>query len=149
MTPRRLDPATIQRRLVEMRLTSVRLIELIPVSAAQLEADWRHRALVERLFERLVELAVAINSHIAAAMTGIPPDEYRASFQAAAEAGALPPDLADRLAPAAGLRNVITHDYLDTDLTLLAAGVNEAPADFNAYVVAVAGWLELLSRQGH
>ncbi|CAN5324684.1 hypothetical protein BH20ACT8_BH20ACT8_10220 [soil metagenome] len=26
-----------------MRLTSVRLIELIPVSAAQLEADWRHQ----------------------------------------------------------------------------------------------------------
>jgi hypothetical protein len=49
MTPRRLDPATIQRRLVEMRLTSVRLIELIPVSAAQLEADWRHQALAERL----------------------------------------------------------------------------------------------------
>jgi uncharacterized protein YutE (UPF0331/DUF86 family) len=149
MTPRRLDPATIQRRLVEMRRTISHLSELVPVSATHLDAHWRDRAVVERLFERLVELAVAINSHIAAALTGVPPDEYRASFRAAADAGALAPDLADRLAPAAGLRNVITHDYLETDLTLLAAGVNAAPADFDAYVRAVAAWLTEVDEAVH
>ena len=148
MTPRRLDPATIQRRLVEMRRTTGHLTELVPVTAAELEADWRRRALVEHLFERLVELSVAINSHVAAARGGVPPDEYRASFKAAADAGALQPDLADLLGPAAGLRNVITHDYLDTDLALLATGVNAAPADFTAYVEAVATWLEGLSTEG-
>jgi uncharacterized protein YutE (UPF0331/DUF86 family) len=147
MTPRRLDPATVQRRLVELRRTTERLRELVPVTAAELEADWRRRALVERLFERLVELAVAINSHVAAAHHGVPPDEYRASFRAAAETGALPADLADRLAPAAGMRNVITHDYLDTDLALLAAGVTAAPTDFDAYVAAVASWLDGLPRE--
>ncbi|CAN5165126.1 hypothetical protein BH23ACT9_BH23ACT9_36940 [soil metagenome] len=131
----------MQRRLVELRRTLDQLREEVPTGAVELGADWRHRAVVERLLERLVELAVAINSHIAAVVGGVPPEEYRASFSAAAEAGALPRELAERMAPAAGLRNVIVHDYLDVDLSLLADGANAAAEDFASYVEAIARWL--------
>lgn len=131
----------MQRRLVEIRRTADQLDELVPTTGERLTDDWRHRAVVERLVERLVELSVAVNSHIAGAVTGVPPDDYRASFHAAATAGALPDEMAARLAPAAGLRNVITHDYLEVDVALLATGANAAPADFRGYVEVVAAWL--------
>lgn len=140
MTPRRLDAATVARRLAEIRRRCEQLDELLPVDAAAL-ADWRTRGLVEHTFEQLVELAVAVNLHIAAASTEEAPEEYRSSFRAAADAGALPPELADRLAPAAGLRNLLVHDYLDLDLPRLANGVNQAPGDFRCYIRAVARWL--------
>lgn len=141
MTPRRLDPEAIQRRLVEIRRATGRLRELLPVTASELGADWKRRALVERLFEQLVEQAVAINGHVAVSGTGVPPDQYRESFLAAAEVGAIPGELAERLAGAAGMRNVIVHDYIGTDMGLLAAGVTAAPDDFDAYAAAVAEWL--------
>ena len=52
------------------------------------------------------------------------------------------------MAPAAGLRNVIVHDYVETDLRLLADGVNSAAADFRAYATALARWLEHVDASG-
>lgn len=55
-------------------------------------------------------------------------------------AGALEPELADRLAPSAGLRNVFVHGYDEVDLDLLAAGVALAVRDYPRYVVQVADY---------
>lgn len=118
-----------------------RLREVLPVDAEVLDQDWRTRALVERLFEQLVELAVAVNSHVTAAESGIAPEEYRTSFSAMADIGAIRRELADRLGQAAGMPNIIVHDYLGTDMRILADGVTRAPDDFDAYVTAVAAWL--------
>ena len=75
-------------------------------------------------------------------MTGSVPGTYRESFLAAAAAGFISADLAERLAPSAGLRNILTHEYVEVDLELVAAAVQTAIVDYRAYVGAVAQALQ-------
>jgi uncharacterized protein YutE (UPF0331/DUF86 family) len=88
-----------------------------------------------------VDLAVSINSHLTAVSLGRVAATYRESFALAAEAGALPAELAEELAPSAGLRNILTHEYVAVDLSIVAAAVPRARAGFAEYVRAVARFL--------
>lgn len=117
------------------------LARIGPVTEALLLDDELLRYAVERILTQLVDTAVAINSHIAAALLGRTSDDYRSTFAAAADAGAFGPGLAARLAPSVGLRNVLIHDYTDTDLGILVASVPRALTDYRDYVTSVAQFL--------
>ncbi len=88
----------------------------------------------------LVEAAVKLNTHVVSTSVGRSPESYRASFVGAAEAGALPRELAEGLAASAGLRNVIVHLYDEIDLDKLAAGVASARELYPSYVEHLAGY---------
>jgi uncharacterized protein YutE (UPF0331/DUF86 family) len=49
--------------------------------------------------------------------------------------------LAVRLAPSAGLRNVLVHAYVDLDVGLLVAAVPLASKQYGEYVRQVARWV--------
>ena len=49
--------------------------------------------------------------------------------------------VAARLAPSAGLRNVLVHQYAEIDLDQVVAAVGRARTDFRAYVRAIADGL--------
>ena len=137
-----LDGDTVVLRLGIMNDLLGDLESIGGVDAARLRSDRITRHAVERILTRLVELGVSINSHVAAAMTGSVPGTYRESFLAAADAGFISADLAERLAPSAGLRNILTHAYVEVDLDLVAAAVQTAIVDYRAYVGAVAQALQ-------
>lgn len=136
------DAAVVQERL---RLISDLLADLDvigEVTADRLRRDRIVRHAVERILTQVVDLAVSVNSHIAAASEGRAPGTYRESFAAAARAGAISPELADELAPSAGLRNVLTHEYVAIDLVLVARAVSLARTGFRRYVAEVARFLQ-------
>ena len=108
------------------------------VDVALLRSDRITRHAVERILTQLVEFAVSINSHVAASVPGT----YRESFIAAADAGFSSAELAERLAPSAGLRNILTHEYVEVDLDLVAVAVQTATVDYRAYVGSVAQALQ-------
>lgn len=137
MTPGRLDPEVVQRRLREIRVQIDRLDDLGGIHAARLHDDWVTAAAVERLLIAVVELAVEVDTHVVVADGRLPPEDYRSSFGDAAEAGWLSRELAERLAPSAGLRNVLVHRYLDIDVEQVAAAAVQARSDYRQYVQAV------------
>jgi len=141
VTPRRLERDIVLRRLAEMDRLLGDLQRLETVSVDLLESDRLLRHAVERILAALVDLAAAVNSHVSAASGGEVPTDYRSSFAAAAAVGALPAELAEALAPSAGLRNAIVHAYLDIDLSRVAAAIPLAVRDYRSYVGAVATWL--------
>jgi uncharacterized protein YutE (UPF0331/DUF86 family) len=141
MTPRRLDPATVQARLQEIRLLIGDLKDLGPVSGSRLERDRYTRHVAERVLSQIVELATAINTHITAALLDRAPRSYRDSFLEIALAGVMDRDFAETLAPSTGLRNALVHDYLEVDLERVAAAVPMAIEQYGRYVELVAGWL--------
>ena len=108
------------------------------VTQARMESDRLLRHAVERILGQLVDLAVSINAHIVAAARGTAPATYRQSFLEVGELGVLPPELASRLARAAGLRNILAHEYVAIDVALVAAAVPEARRDFPEYLRCVA-----------
>lgn len=141
MSPRRLDPESVTAKLRLMDPLVRRLGEFGGVTGDELRADLDRRLVAERLLTLLVETAAAVNGHIAGATGGPVPEDYRASFRAAASAGAIPGELAARLEPSAGLRNRLAHRYGHVDYDIVAAAVPQAYRDFGEYVGHVSAWL--------
>jgi uncharacterized protein YutE (UPF0331/DUF86 family) len=140
---RKLQPARVHAALRRGRELLVDLDELVgEPTAEELTADRARRHITERILSQLVELAVSVNSHLAATLLGEAPADYRSSFDLAAKAGAIPAALAADLRDAAGLRNVLVHAYLDVDLGIVAAAVPRARSGFSAYVREVAEALQ-------
>lgn len=138
MTPPSLDVATVHAKLHAMRELLDDLDGVGPVDVELLRRDRLLRYAVERILTSLVDLAVAVNGHLAVARLGAGATTYRESFALAERAGVLPPDLAQRLAPSAGLRNVLTHEYLAVELEFIVDGVTSARVDYREYVRVLA-----------
>lgn len=88
---------------------------------------------IERLLELLVQVAVDIVSH-ELAERGAVPESYRDTFIRAGEQGLLPTDLAESLADAAGLRNVLVHLYETIDYEIVTSSIDEALRDFGRFL---------------
>jgi uncharacterized protein YutE (UPF0331/DUF86 family) len=73
--------------------------------------DIYKRKATERLLQELIEAAIDINTHTIVETGHTAPDDYYQSFILAGEIGIIPPDLAENLAPSAGLRNRLVHEY--------------------------------------
>lgn len=140
MTPRRLDPDTIHDKLRLMEQTLGHLHDLGTVDRVRLTDDPVVRAAVERWVTVLVDLAVSVNLHVVAARLGRSAPDYATSFHMAAEAGAIEQDLAVRLAPSAGARNVLVHEYVAIDLDKLVTAVERTRTDYPEFVRQVAAF---------
>jgi uncharacterized protein YutE (UPF0331/DUF86 family) len=122
VTPR-FSADVVQAKLVLMRSVLRDLESVGEVSTECLLSDAIVRAAVERFLGQLVDLAVGVNVHIAATLLDDVPTDYRATFQAASTVGAIPADLAEKLAPSVGLRNALVHEYVGIDPAKVASAV--------------------------
>lgn len=142
MTPARVDrDVVLQRlRLIERSLSELEALQ--GADEARLRAEPLTRAAAERLVQVVVDLAFDVNGHLAVSLLGRAPETGRQSFLDLAEAGVLSTDLAERLAPSAGLRNVLVHHYVDVRVDVVAAAIGLALDQYRAYVTAVSRFLE-------
>jgi uncharacterized protein YutE (UPF0331/DUF86 family) len=142
MSPRELNPARVHATLARMRDLLADLDALVGLpTAAELEGDRGRRHIAERVLSQLVELAVSVNSHLAAVGLGEAPSDYRQSFDLVASTGAISEELAGSLRASAGLRNILVHEYLENDLGIVAAAIPRAHREFEAYIRQVAAHL--------
>jgi len=122
-----LDKEIIQRKIAVI-IENLKALE--PIKEMDREkyiVDLYKRKATERLLQELIEAAIDINIHIIAA-TGHPaPDDYYESFIRMGELKIISADLAERLAPSAGLRNRLVHEYdrLEHSMVLTAVGTGE------------------------
>lgn len=146
MNPRQPDFAVVERRLRALSDALEDLQRIRDIDAAGFRADPIARAAAERLLQVSVDLAVDVNAHLSTAALGRAPATGRESFLALAEAGIIARDLADLLAPAAGLRNVLVHRYVDIDVELVTRAVGDVLDLMPRYVDEVATYLRSSSR---
>lgn len=89
---------------------------------------------VERLLQLMTQAAIDINEHI---LSKINPENSTANFEAFLEIGkydVINLDLAKRLAPSAGLRNRLVHEYDDIDQSLVFGAIKFALLQYPLYV---------------
>lgn len=141
MTPRRLDVGALGGKLRAMRRLLDELDRLGVVDRDLFAQKFSAQLVVERIVSQLVDLAAGVNAHVVAAETGVAPPDLRRSFAAAASVGMIEQELAELLAPSAGLRNVLVHAYLELDVSQLVAAVPLAVEQYGEYVRQVARWL--------
>jgi len=65
------------------------------------------------------------------------PASYPEAFRRLGEAGLVAPQLAERLARAAGFRNVVAHAYERLDMARIHRVASRGPADLEAFLAAL------------
>jgi uncharacterized protein YutE (UPF0331/DUF86 family) len=135
------DQASATRRLLSLNEALQHLAAHGSLSAGELSADPTLRAAVERWLQVAIEACIDLAYHVVAERGWTPPDTARGSFQTLAAHGLLPADLASRLGMAAGLRNILVHEYAEVDLDVIAQVVRERLADLRAFGAVVGGLL--------
>jgi len=138
-----LDRALVRRKLARILRN---LDDLAPIEALSLEAfrseRFRQKG-TERLLQEVVEAAVDVNLHLLRVHGRPSPRDYYGSFTLLGDAGLIPNEVAEALAPSTGLRNRLVHEYDDLDDGIVLEAVAEARRLYPRYVSAIE---ELLDR---
>ncbi|MBW8060335.1 MAG: DUF86 domain-containing protein [Solirubrobacterales bacterium] len=98
------------------RLTPL-LEELEEIRAAGHDAymaDFRSRLAADHAIQLAVQICIDVGAHLIAELGLEVPSDYRGIFESLRSEG-LDPQLAERLADAAGMRNILVHGYLEVD----------------------------------
>jgi len=77
-------------------------------------AEARTRLAAERALQLAIQSCIDIGAHLVSELGLQAPADYRGVFASLCPAG-LDTELAERLAAAAGMRNILVHGYLDVD----------------------------------
>lgn len=139
MTPRRLDPDSVQRKLVGIRDL---VDQLADHDADRLAEDPVARGATLWVMTQLVSLAAGASAHLAAALLDRAPATQRESFELVVQAGVVDEGLLDDLRGAAGMRNLLVHEYGEIDLAQVAEAIPSARRTFTAFVQQVAAHLD-------
>ena len=109
----------IERRLDELSERLARLEPLKNKALSDFEADSYLRDIVERNLEVAAQCCIDICNRIIALENLRKPADYYEAFIILGEAGILSMDFARKIAPLAGFRNVLVHEYLALDWALV------------------------------
>jgi uncharacterized protein YutE (UPF0331/DUF86 family) len=128
------DKAIITRKLAVIVENINALESIVKMSKEEYIGDIYKRKAVERLLQELIEAAVDINTHIIVQTGSAAPDDYFESFIKAGELKIISPDLAEKLAPSAGLRNRLVHEYDFLEHAIVLDSARMAASLYPAYV---------------
>jgi uncharacterized protein YutE (UPF0331/DUF86 family) len=115
------DPFLRAKMLADVRDAVARIREVLPADIDAFAHDRTAREVVVLNLFVAVQHVLSIATHWLADARLDVPTGYRDVFPALGERGAIPTDLARRLAAAAGLRNLIAHRYGVLDWTRIHA----------------------------
>lgn len=92
-----------------------------------------HHYEVERILQLLIESSSDLIFH-ELSKHNLTPDSYREAFILAGKKGILPEKLANSLALATGMRNILVHEYETIDYELVHQSVKTAVRDFAEFL---------------
>lgn len=134
--------STIDRELLAERAAAVvrhldRVEEYLPVDPSDLRPlTSATDTVVLHLWQAVqVVIDLAVSTCVRAGL-GSPPT-YADAFRQLADAGVIADELAQRLARAAGFRNLVVHGYGQLDLRRVHAIAVAGPADLRAFLAAL------------
>lgn len=136
-----LDRALVRRKLATVVRNVRDLATVAELSLAEYQRDRFRQKGIERLLQETIDAAVDANLHLLRTAGHHAPTDYHGTFVEAGRRGVIPDALAHALAPAAGLRNRLVHEYDAIDDAIVLAAVGEACRRFAEYVAAVEQYL--------
>ena len=125
-----IDAEIIQKRLEKLRQYVSLLQKLSKQPLNRFLSDPFVQGNVERYLQLSIQVSLDIGNHILAEIETRAPEEYRDIFIFLGENKVLPVELARKMAPLAGLRNILVHDYLEIDLGRIYEFLENDLSDF-------------------
>lgn len=145
MTSLQIDLVRRKLALIARNLQDLAVVDGMPLDLYR--SDRFRQKGTERLLQETVDAAVDANLHLLRASGAPAPQDYFQSFVALGTHGIVPRPLADRLAPAAGLRNRLVHEYDRIDDAIVLNAVRLARQEFASYVDALERYLQGQTRR--
>jgi uncharacterized protein YutE (UPF0331/DUF86 family) len=105
----------IERRLDELSERLARLQPLRAKTRIEFDQDTYLRDIVERNLEIAAQCCIDISHRIISLEGARKPVDYYDAILRMGELGVLPTEFARHLAPLAGFRNILVHEYLSVD----------------------------------
>jgi uncharacterized protein YutE (UPF0331/DUF86 family) len=130
----------IERRLNELNERLNRLRPLQEKDRTAFEEEPYLRDAVERNLEVAAQCCIDVCNRIITLEGAAKPQDYYEAIRRQGELGVLPPDFARELAPLAGFRNVLAHQYLGVDWEEVYAHLHRLD-DIEKFVRHVRQWL--------
>ena len=115
--------------------------EVLKVDDAMIARDFRLLRTLERNFQLIVDELVDVNVYLIRELELKTADDFQNTFRILAEANILPSDLAERMAPVVGLRNMLVHRYEKINKNLFVRQVRNEYSDFIQYLTCVNDYL--------
>lgn len=139
-----LDKELIKRKISLIEDELSRLTQFENLTLEEAAKDFMTQAAVERILERIITRAIDINQHIIAEIGGHLKSvtKYRETFLRLAELRIYPQEFAEKIAPSAGFRNALVHDYNNLDKEILQKSIKEAIQEFNEYSKFILAFIE-------
>ncbi len=131
----------IRRKLLIIAENLKALEPIMNMNREEYIRDVYKRKATERLLQELIEAAIDINSHLIVQTGNAPPDDYYESFIKAGDLNVISSDLAVKLAPSAGLRNRLVHEYDMLDHSLVLEAVNMAKKLYPTYIKEIEAFI--------
>jgi uncharacterized protein YutE (UPF0331/DUF86 family) len=135
------EAAIVRRKLGHLVDALEGLRPLSRLSLDEYRARFYERKAAERLLQEAIETALDINAHLIAELAGTVPEESYQGFLRMVDVGVLTPDLARSLAPSAGLRNRLVHEYDAIDDAKVLDAIGTLQHLYPRYVQAVEAYL--------
>lgn len=135
------DVDVVRRKLAIVQQAVLALESLGTVTLDGYRADLWQRKATERFLQEGIEAALDCASHLVVRAGRPAPADPYSTFLAAAEVGVLDAAFARRLAPAAGLRDRLVHEYDDLDDETVFAALPRAAEDLARFVAEVERYL--------
>lgn len=139
-----LDTNFIQRKIKLIHEDISKLEPLGNYTFDEVAQDYVKFSALERLLEKIIIRAVDINQHIIAEIGK--GDErirsYEDTFNILANFNIYSSEFAKQIAPSAGLRNRLVHEYNDTDDKIIYQSVGEAIKQYTQYCGYILKFLE-------
>lgn len=121
------DAAVVRRKLAHILATIETLRPIAGFTLAEYRARVWERKATERLLQEAIEAALDVNY---------------GTFLRLADLGIISPDLARAVAPSAGLRNRLVHEYDEIDDAKVLASVSSTLQIYPRFVQSIETWLE-------
>lgn len=136
------DAALIRRKLGHIADALRALEPLSKLSIDEYRSRLYERKAAERLLQEAIEAALDVNAHVLAEQGATVPEDYYGGFIAIGAVNVVPSQLARDLAPSAGLRNRLVHEYETIDDAKVLGAIETMLRLYPRYIEAVEMFLE-------
>jgi uncharacterized protein YutE (UPF0331/DUF86 family) len=143
MSPGRIDSIAVRRHMFAIDEALTELARHAGQEVDVLDRQLAERWAVERGLQLCVQGVLDIATHIAAGHGRDTPD-YTSAIDELGRLGVIPVELAGKLRPLAGFRNVLVHGYLKLETRRVHAVLNDHLDEIRAYVAAIDAYLNAL-----
>ncbi|MEC4982791.1 MAG: DUF86 domain-containing protein [Oscillatoria sp. PMC 1068.18] len=145
-----IEVEVVLARIQAIRKYLERLQEFESLTLQEYINDFDTQLIVERLIQLLTEASLDINKYLLTQLGILPSrDNWKNKeyFLEAAKQKILTEELAQKLAQAVGMRNILVHRYLDINLEIVFGAIHECLTYYPIYLRQITNYLDSLETE--